>query len=306
MMKGTPLMILSAIAAVFTCATLRAEEHVKPSASSDQAISISQPRIGVGWDDGVALRIRLGSRWGFGLRVNPDLVDSEASTEASYSYQQTRDDYPIWKAEPSWSWSSTYRSSSDQDDDTKTLAFSAMLYYERDFGRWFAAGPYLGLSYTRRTGDRTKQIEYFSRWKNEYPDSQSSSEQTQTADIATELWERDLGIEVGVRPVLQLHRHVALETRFGIEVVCAKWREKGHEQHEWDSSDDLSRGVVLADAGAPSPPSIVVPEPSIRGTGGSGHGAADWDYENSGSSTRWHAIGDRVLSDVQIRLIVYF
>ena len=278
----------------------RAEEGSSSPEATLESTSQAQPRFGVGWDDGVALRFRLSPRWGVGLRVNPDLVDADESARSSYTYQYETDDsssaippfYPRW--------SSSYLWESDGNDDRKTFALSAMLYHERRFGRWFAAGPYLALNYTRMTYDSTQRVYYKTTWEDGYSRIPRSGDNEEWADIQTHYWERNLGVELGVRPVLPLHEHFAIETRFGVEMLFSKWNEDGQQSNRWESPD--SEGGVAMPTSAPVPAPAAA-ELLVRG---GGQGTSDNDFDRSGSSTRFRAVGDRVISDFQIRLVVYF
>ncbi len=255
----------------------------------------AKPWFGVGWDDGIAFRARLGSRWGVGVRVNPDLVDSKTDAHTSYtSHEQGADDSLIVRPPTVGEWSSDGASGTDmsQKDNTRTFGLSAMAFYERDFGRWFAAGPYLALNYQRQTYDTTQHVNDTSSWTYKHPIWPSSNDYESWTDVDSKHWERSIGAELGVRPVLKLHDRFIVETRFGIELASTKWTDKGTQTQRWDSSSSSGGGIT-----PPIPLDIVARQ--------AGTGSMETTIDNSGSSTRFHAIGDHVISDFQIRFIIF-
>ncbi len=277
--------------ALTACPTLVGADEGQPAGPPDQAgVSPKRPRFGVGWDEGVALRLRLGPRWGVGLRVNPDLVDADESWMDAYSYTDEPEEAPGTVPVPDRRWRSSYEWESNAESDRKTFAISGMLYYDRDFGRWFSAGPYLSLNYTRLTRDATERFHYRSSW--EGPTPRDSGENEEWAELTSRYWERNVGVELGARPVLKLHEHLALETRFGVEWLFTKWTEEGEQTGNW--------GVMPVE-----PPTEVPPPPVVAETA-TGLGTSESRFERSGSSDRFRAVGDRILSEFQIRLIVYF
>jgi len=208
----------------------------------------------------------------------------------AYSYREDPEDSPGTIPVPFRRWQSSYEWESDAENDRKTFAMSGMVYYERDFGRWFSAGPHVSLNYTRVSMDVTERVHYRSSWENPSPPETGQNEEW--AEIATRYWERSLGVELGLRPVLQLHEHLALKTRFGVEWLFSKWTEDGEQTGNWQTMPTESPGQV------PPPPVIVESGPRV--------GTSESAFERSGSSDRFRAVGNRVLSDFQIRLIVYF
>jgi len=292
MMAATIAVLSLSLAPVFGLEARPPEGN--GSAAADET---AKPRFGVGWDDGIALRARLGSRWGVGLRVNPDLIDSKANAHTSSESHDKTFDEPgsvLPSVEGRRGTDGTYETEQNEKSNTRTFGLSALVYYERDFGRWFAAGPYLALSYTRQTYDRTQHLHDRSDWLYSYPLRPLYNDHESWFDVDSKHWERRVGAELGVRPVLKLHDRFILETRFGIELLSTKWTEKGTQTERWDTSSTSGGGI------APPPP---VPEEIVPRQSGSG--SAETTIDNSGSSTRFHAVGDHVISDFQIRFVIF-
>ncbi|MBN2369801.1 MAG: hypothetical protein JXO72_04885 [Vicinamibacteria bacterium] len=297
MTRVSRFIVLTATLAVLSSGVATAQDRegtITDDGGGNAAVNAARPRFGVGWDDGIAFRARLGSRWGLGLRVNPDITDSEANASSSFMSHHESDGGPIVTRVPGTSTvsplsESMSESESIRNENMRTFGVSAMLYYERGFGRRLAAGPYLGLNYTRLSCDTTTSTHNASSSSYVHPEASPFPGDLYESwgEAVTERWERNVGVELGVRPILRFGDHFILETRLGLEMLFTKWNEKSEDSDQSTSGNDSGVRLIPLD---------VAPR---RGT-------TTRNADNEGSSTRFHAVGDRVLSDFQIRMIVFF
>ncbi len=251
-------------------------------------------RWGAGWDEGLALRAKLGDGWGLGLRVNPDLTDPKSSgTDSSSS---------------TWDWlcsgttlcdnGSKTQSSQSADSDVRTFSASLMAYREKKLGKWLAVGPYLALNYDRRRETRTETF-----------DSQTQSstggpllppEPTpygSRSKTTLRRWQRSIGVELGIRPTFQFHERFVLETRFGLEWAHTKWNESA-ETHSVNDGGPVY--PVYEDKVAPS--STDVASPLLPGNGSESESKS----ERHGTEKRLHTVGERLGPGAELRFIVLF
>lgn len=138
-------------------------------------------RWGVGWDDGIGIRYLLDSSWGLGFQARPSwrrgTSNIEEITDSVLSYYM-----PV----------STLR--------RESFTVSGTLFWQKQLGRWFTAGPYvrIGYSFDQEKG-RTRRISSVEDWN----DTQMNTVHTASA-------------EIGIRPTFVFEKRFVLETRFGL------------------------------------------------------------------------------------------
>ncbi len=287
----------AALTAFWLCSGARATEEGQAPASAEKASADTTAkkaktyRWGVGWDEGLALRVRMGQGWGLGLRVNPDLVDPDSETD---SLTDSADEYPCgtYGRDVTCRDTSGWHSDGTTTGNRRTISTALMLYHERNLGKWLGGGPYLALGYERLSQTETVRTDSQNTWSSEHPWAPSEkNESDRTTETTTRTWERSLIIELGLRPVFRFHERLALETRFGLELRLTDWDATRRSRSGWTGGGS---DVVY-------PPGTPVPRTTANGTGSDSS-----EEHRSGSENRFHAVGERLGPGAQLRFVVYF
>jgi hypothetical protein len=280
--------------AVATALLLCAGAHAadEGQAPSSPETKTKTYRYGVGWDEGLAFRARLGDGWGVGLRINPDFVDPESETSSQFNDDYEYTCYWIYSSPSSCRHESEGQSQTTTTGDRRTFSATFMLYHERPFGKWLAAGPYLALGYERQSRSETSHTESRDEWTEEYPWTPRPNEGDgeRVTDTTVEHWQRSAIVELGIRPVFRFHERFTLETRFGVELRFTDWHETRRTHSQWknDSSDIVYRV-----------------ERSISSVSAT-RGAYDTEDRSEGSERRFRTVGERLGPGAELRFIVHF
>jgi hypothetical protein len=242
-------------------------------------------RWGVGWDEGLALRARFANGWGLGLRLNPDLADPESTTSESYDGSQD-----VGCAATDLCWDRRDGTShSKATGKRRAFATAVTLSHERTLRRGLAVGPYLTVSYERLRETAIEETEGDGGWSGLEPllDAVPMSQgQQRTSSTNATRWQRTLALELGVRPVFQIHERLLLETRFGLELAFTKWSENSSSSAE-DWSDPEPRLM-----------SSSYWSPTVS--------ASDTRSARKGSERRLRAVGERLGPGAELRFVVLF
>jgi hypothetical protein len=276
-----------------------AAEEGAPSSTPSELASVSAPaqaarsyRWGVGWDEGLALRARLGHGWGLGLRINPDLIDPEDESSS------TQESVYEWQCMGTRTCRREYesRTESEATGDMRTFSGSLMLFHERKLGKWLAAGPYVAVNYDRWSFNRTEETK--GQWESrvEYPTlpPQSTSRSEETGTVKTRGWDRKIGLELGVRPTFRFHDRFILETRFGLELGFTRWNES--QESVYERQNDYDCCIYRAPAGLEVD---VVAAPAQQPS-------AQEKTERKGSERRFRTVGERLGTGAELRFVILF
>jgi hypothetical protein len=249
-------------------------------------------RYGVGWDEGLAFRARLGDGWGIGLRINPDFVDPESEARSQFGSDQAFSCYRIYPQPSTCLRHSEGESQTTTTGDRRTFSATFMLYHERPFGKWLAAGPYLALGYERQSRSETSHTESRDEWTEEYPWTPRPNEGDgeRVTDMTVDLWQRSAIVELGIRPVFRFHERFTLETRFGLELRFTDWNETRRTHSEWMNGSGDYSGIPV------DPPRRVSTD----------SGTDESEERSEGSGRRFRAVGERLGPGAELRFIVHF
>jgi len=167
-------------------------EAVSAECPPDSNTSCSH-RIGVGWDSGIGARYRIGRHWGLGVRLNPDLTDSESRFRRVSERPDETD----------------FRDAST-DSEGRTYGASIMLYREARIARWLGFGPYCELAFDgRRSEYRDDNLNYSSA------EGDGTDRFLYRSSASTRSWTTS----IGVRPTFTFCDRFALESRLGVALV---------------------------------------------------------------------------------------
>jgi hypothetical protein len=262
-----------------------AEEAAAPAAPTAPPKAY---RWGVGWDEGLALRARLGNGWGLGLRLNPDWFDpEEEATSTNTSASE-------WQCLGTRTCRSEYDSTTDSkaSGDARTFSGALMVYHEKKLGRWLAAGPYLAVSYERHRLARTETSEGQTESQYVYPAMPPARGNTgqQTNTTTTRRWDRRIGLELGVRPSFHFHERFVLETRFGVELGFTRWHETQQTISKQEGDSIYYPYPVAAD---------IAKLPTSR---------SEWTETRAskGSERRVRTVGERLGPGAELRFVILF